>query len=86
MITTIGNILTLKECNWIKCRRKDVRLKRCKKCLSVYYCSKRCQKTDWILSHAIIVNGKRFDSTPHRQQCKELRKRDLSLTLINGFF
>ena len=46
-ISVIKNIAMSKECNFIKCRRKNIKLKVCKRCKSVYYCSRACQKKDW---------------------------------------
>ena len=44
---TICNTMTFKQCNWIKCNKKNIKLRKCKKCKSVFYCSKQCQKDDW---------------------------------------
>ena len=65
-VTIISNIVMFKECNYKKCNAKDIRLKRCKKCVSVYYCSRLCQKEDW-LSHKCV--------------CKKLQRSDYSITL-----
>ena len=64
-MTIVGNVAMCKECNWNQCNRKDVTLKRCKKCRSVYYCSKTCQKKDWL---------------SHKHVCKKSRLRDYSIT------
>ena len=45
------NMAEFKQCNWTKCRKKDTVLKKCKKCESVMYCSKICQKKDWKQRH-----------------------------------
>ena len=71
------NLLSLKECNWKQCKRKDVTLKLCKKCLSVNYCSRICQKKDWSMS----CNG----SIAHKYVCKDLLEKDLKMTLKNDF-
>ena len=44
---TICNTMTCKQCNWIKCNERNIKLRKCKKCKSVFYCSKQCQKNDW---------------------------------------
>ena len=62
--TILGNIAMFKECNYNGCNKKDVILKRCKKCVSVYYCSRSCQKKDWL---------------NHRNVCKSLKSRDYSV-------
>ena len=62
--TILGNIAMFKECNYNGCNKKDVILKRCKKCVSVYYCSRLCQKKDWL---------------NHRRVCKSLKSRDYTI-------
>ena len=74
-ITIIGNVLMIKQCNWEYCRRKSVKLKRCKKCRSVYYCSKLCQKKDWQL--CTYGNAKKS----HKFVCERLRQRSYSMTI-----
>ena len=63
-MTLLGNIAMFKECNYNGCNKKDVILKRCQKCVSVYYCSRLCQKKDWL---------------NHRNVCKSLESRDYSI-------
>lgn len=65
-VVILKNIASLKECNWINCSRKDICLKKCKKCRSVYYCSGVCQKKDWKY---------------HKLLCKRSKKRDYLMTL-----
>ena len=69
----ITNIVCIKECNWKKCKNKKKKLKKCKKCLSVFYCSKLCQKRDWTFSC--------YNNKPHQYYCKPLKKRDYSITI-----
>ena len=69
-VAIIGNMLMSKECNNIKCKRKNTRLKRCKMCVSFYYCSRLCQKKDWL---------------SHRKVCKKLRSRDYSMSYNSEF-
>eukprot|EP01084_Bolivina_argentea_P029935 55536_1 len=48
------NMAQLKQCNYIKCNRKDLRkYKVCKRCKSVFYCNKSHQKRDWNMSHRL---------------------------------
>ena len=72
-IAILKNITMLKQCNWEHCRKKSVKLKRCKKCRSVFYCSKLCQKKDWNLFAG--------NKPPHRFSCCTLRERDYSITM-----
>ena len=72
-MSIIGNILMLKQCNWEYCQTKGVTLKRCRKCRSVYYCSKLCQKKDWQIS----VPGK----DRHKFVCQKLTQRKYSITI-----
>ena len=65
-VLCMGYMITLKECNYEKCKKKDIVLKRCKNCVSVYYCSRLCQKRDWICDRSV---------------CKKLQSRDYSITL-----
>ena len=53
-IEFLSNLCQLKQCDWKKCKRKDVKLRRCKKCKKVLYCSKLCQKKHWINGHREI--------------------------------
>ena len=71
-INMIFNIASVKQCNWMGCMKKDCKLRRCRKCKSVYYCSKLCQKKDWILS----VNH----SKPHKYVCQIRQRRDYRIT------
>ena len=50
-IMIMHNILVRKECNNKQCLNKNKKLRKCKKCLSVFYCSRLCQKRDWIKTH-----------------------------------
>ena len=46
------NVISKKICNNCHCRNKI--LKKCKNCLKVFYCSKKCQKIDWnIRNHRV---------------------------------
>ena len=68
----ILHLLTLKQCNWRKCRNKIKKLRKCKKCKSTYYCSRICQKKDWTGLHG------------HRSYCKLLNKRDIGMLFCTG--
>ena len=69
----IKNITNLKECNYDKCRKKNVKLRKCKQCVSVYYCTccREHRKYDW--------------NANHKRECKVLTSRDYSLTLHTDF-
>ena len=64
-VAVLSNMAMFKQCNFYQCNKKNVRLKRCKQCLSSYYCSRLCQKKDWLF---------------HRRVCKQLKSRDYSIT------
>ena len=72
-VTLLENLASMKQCNWKLCQRKDIKLKLCKQCKSVYYCSRKCQKKDSIMSA--------HSSIPHKQRCRKLQCRDFSITL-----
>eukprot|EP01084_Bolivina_argentea_P279743 478276_1 len=61
------NICAFKECNYYKCKRKDISLLKCSGCVSVYYCCKTHQKIDW--------------NSHHRNECEELKRRDYKFTV-----
>eukprot|EP01084_Bolivina_argentea_P042399 78177_1 len=65
----LKNICMMKECNYSKCRKKNIKLKKCCKCKSVYYCCITHQKIDWNIKH--------------RKQCQLLNERNLTFTLRN---
>ena len=70
-LQVLNNVMMYKECNWVNCTKKDIKLKRCKKCKSVYYCSKKCQKQDW--------NLKSDGNISHKNVCKAFQRRNLSI-------
>ena len=43
----------IKQCNYCRIEWHEKRLKKCMRCKSVYYCSKKCQKRDWVATHAV---------------------------------
>jgi len=53
-----NRIISLKICGNGKCKNNNVRLKICKKCRVIYYCSRHCQKISW--------------NNDHKKQCNEL--------------
>ena len=42
-----------KQCNWYKCKIKSEKLLKCKQCQNARYCSRICQKKDWISRHRL---------------------------------
>ena len=64
---TLKHILMMKECNWYQCQKKNCKLKKCKRCVSVFYCSKLCQKKDW--------------KTQHKFCCQKFKRRNMQLIL-----
>ena len=64
---TMMNIIKLRQCNYMKCRRFDLKgLKACKRCKSVFYCNRRHQKLHW---------------KTHKNNCFENDARDYSLIM-----
>ena len=45
----LKNVVLSKQCHY--CMTKDVKLKKCNGCKSVFYCSRLCQKKDWVKNH-----------------------------------
>lgn len=70
-LRTINNICQLKECHYPKCLKKSVILKKCKQCKCVFYCSRKCQKSDWNAAHG------------HRKTCKILMQQNAKRCLGN---
>lgn len=50
-VQLLNNIASLKQCCWYKCRKKSKKLRKCKACRKLLYCSRLCQKRDWKHSH-----------------------------------
>ena len=49
-----SNVIQFKRCAWKNCNHmasRNKKLKRCKQCKKVCYCSIKCQKKDWLYSH-----------------------------------
>ena len=67
-VQILKNMAAYKECNWMGCLKKDKKLRRCKRCKCVFYCSKRCQKLDWN-SFFTMKCGRSI--TPHRYFCRK---------------
>ena len=65
----IKNTVQMKQCNYDKCKRRDLKkFKICKRCKSVFYCNRKHQKKDW--------NNK------HRKNCVEKKVRDYNFAII----
>ena len=64
----VGNILAMKQCHWINCKKMNIKLKKCTKCLSVFYCSKKCQHLDWVCGR-------------HSNLCVKSTKRDFGISM-----
>ena len=52
-IKLLNNLSMGKQCNWYKCKIKSAKLFKCKQCQNVRYCSRICQKKDWIWTHRL---------------------------------
>ena len=48
IMNQIGNVCA--QCHQIR-KPNSNKLKKCKKCESVYYCNRKCQKKHWISTH-----------------------------------
>ena len=67
----LKNIAMLKQCNYIKCNRKDLdKYKVCKRCKSAFYCCRNHQKKDW--------------NTSHRVHCVQRKRRDILLQTFDS--
>ena len=65
----IYNCIKMKQCNYIKCRTKSIRkFKVCRRCKSVFYCSRHHQKLDWGLNE-----------NDHKKYCAENDTRNYNL-------
>eukprot|EP01084_Bolivina_argentea_P128641 227355_1 len=53
-IHLITNLANTKECDY--CHKKDIKLKKCKSCLQVFYCSVKCQKKGWKKTHSLTCS------------------------------
>lgn len=60
-----------KTCQWIYCRKNkqentnnNLKWYKCRKCVIVYYCSKKCQKLDWNRGY-----HKKFCGSPFVEEC-----------------
>ena len=55
----LSNICSLKQCRSLKCNRKDRLLYKCNGCNNVRYCTRKCQKYDWINRHKDICTRRK---------------------------
>ena len=56
----------LKECAY--CKRKSAKgFKKCSACMEVYYCSRKCQKSDWKTHKKVCCKKATTFSSPERQ-------------------
>ena len=52
-IKLLNNLSMAKQCYWYKCKMKSEKLLKCKQCKNVRYCSRICQKKDWVWGHRL---------------------------------
>ena len=56
----LHNCAMAKQCNYGGCKLMNKKLRVCKKCKSVYYCSRICQKRDWLNGHSKICKSSQY--------------------------
>ena len=54
LIQFCNNLCQLKQCHWNQCKKKSKKLKKCKNCRQVLYCSRLCQKKHWANGHSDV--------------------------------
>ena len=73
------NLIAMKQCNYIKCNKKDLEsYKVCKQCKSAFYCCRKHQKLGWNAVHReyCVKNEKRvYFRKAHKMEIVESERK-----------